>query len=49
MDKMELFKVCLGILAKGMLGVLIVAGVIILCIMLLNRMTKGSNKDENAR
>ncbi len=39
MTNIETFRICLGILAKGMAGVLIVAAVIILCMMALNRFT----------
>lgn len=41
----ELFKVCLGIMAKGMAGVLIVAAVIILAMVLLNRLTREKKQD----
>ena len=40
MTNIETFRICLGILAKGMAGVLIVAAVIILCMMALNRFTR---------
>ena len=40
MTNIETFCICLGILAKGMAGVLIVAAVIILCMMALNRFTR---------
>ena len=40
MTNIETFRICLGILAKGMAGVLIVTAVIILCMMALNRFTR---------
>ena len=40
MTNIETFRICLGILAKGMAGVLIVAAVIILCMRARNRFTR---------
>ena len=40
MTTIETFRICLGILAKGMAGEVIVAAVIILCMMALNRFTR---------